>query len=326
MVPSTNVITDSHFVSISFHELSSLWFSIISNQKAQTTVAKYRQILDCYLLPHFGHIPVQTIDTLALSDYFSSMLEAPFSLSRQTVHLIKTVCNEIFHLADALALVRYNPCIGVYIPKRHYDPSEILSREIIDALINKKCPGIYENLFPLMLVSAMRFGEAAALSDHDIDVAHNTIHIQKQLVSFYQDGHMRHELHPATKNHLCRTIQLPPFAMQYLDAERKKRDANQLLARENWSNPQDLLFTNANGEYLSHCKVYRKFKQIVTKLGQPNATLQTLRHTGATFAYYSWENLQKVRSLTGHSSDGAAAYYIHSLNSLSERGGPIWIS
>ena len=310
---------------IHFHDLSDLWLGIIRRQRAVTTIAKYQQVLDCYLLPTFGSLPVNDIDTLLLSDYFASLQEAPYSLSRQTIHLIKTVCQEIFHLADALALVPFNPCIGVYIPKRCYDPSDILSSEAICALIQKKHPGIYENLFPLMLVSAMRFGEAAALSVQDIDTSHNTIHIRKQLVTYYQDGHLRHELHPTTKNHYCRSISLPPFAMDYLADELKKREKKQQLANTQWSNPEDLIFTNATGGFLSHCHVYRRFKKLAAKLDQPDATLHTLRHTGATFAYFSWKDLQKVRSLTGHTTDAAASYYIHSLEHLTKGAHSIWV-
>lgn len=310
---------------ICFCDLSALWLDIIRRQRAVTTFAKYQQVLNCYLLPTFGSLPVMDIDTLLLSDFFAGLQKPPHSLSRQTVHLIKTVCQEIFYLADALALVPFNPCVGVYVPKRCYDPSDILSTEAIRALLQKKHPGIYENLFPLMLVSAMRFGEAAALSVQDIDTSHNTIRIRKQLVTYYQDGHLRQELHPATKNHSCRTISLPSFAMQYLENERIKRDEKQRFAYAQWTNPDDIIFTNATGGYLSHCHVYRKFKKLAAELDQPNATLHTLRHTGATFAYFSWHDLQKVRSLTGHTTEAAAAYYIHSIERLSQGEQSIWI-
>ena len=280
---------------------------------SEAGAAKYIQITDSYIKNYFKDSLLEDVTENMLQDFFDSLGEVGKNLSRQTIHLIYSVLNNGLKTAEGCGLIRYNPCMLAYIRRRLYGNNTVLSDEAIRSILQKKIRNEYENLFPILLISTARYGEAAALSWSDIDPIRKCICIRKHLITYYNKGHVNYKIADLTKNHGTRIVYLPSFTFGYFDDERKLQQEKIKQAQNRWSNPHNLVFTAEDGSPLHHYKVMRRFKKIVTPLGQPHANIHTLRHTGSTVCFLATRKISSVQAMTGNSGMGSAAYYVHYL-------------
>ena len=68
-----------------------------------------------------------------------------------------------------------------------------------------------------------------------------------------------------------------------------------------WQN-KNLVFSNAEGGYLSYRTVYDCFKRIVRKMGHPDLRFHDLRHTYATLSLKGGDDVKTVQNNLGHAS------------------------
>ena len=289
---------------------------------AKTTLAKYKAITQCSIRPYFRDTLLTDVDENMVQDFYDSLGEGGKNLSRQTIHLIHSVLKGAFDAAVGMGALPYNPSELAYIKRRIYGNNTVLCDEIIRSVLRKNNKSEYENLFPVMLVSAMRYGEAAALRWDDIDPVRGCIHIHRHLITYNEGGHTHYEIADSTKNRTSRFVYLPPFAFDYFESQRKLQLKERAAAGPAWSNPDNLVFTNETGGPLRYYKVCRRFKKIVTPLGQPYANIHSLRHTGASICFMATRNISSVRAMTGNSGMASASYYIHYIDR--ERGQAEW--
>ena len=64
----------------------------------------------------------------------------------------------------------------------------------------------------------------------------------------------------------------------------------------------NLVFTNETGGYLSYRTVYDCFKRIMVKIGSPATRIHDLRHTYATLAIKSGDDIKTVQENLGHAT------------------------
>lgn len=69
-----------------------------------------------------------------------------------------------------------------------------------------------------------------------------------------------------------------------------------------WSNEENLVFVNEKGEHLVDSTVYRHLKEIVARIGIPETRFHDLRHTYATLAIQSGDDIKTVSENLGHAT------------------------
>ena len=69
-----------------------------------------------------------------------------------------------------------------------------------------------------------------------------------------------------------------------------------------WDNALNLVFTNEIGQPLLDKTVYVSFKKVVEKIGSPETRFHDLRHSYATMALKSGDDLKTVSDNLGHAS------------------------
>ena len=77
-----------------------------------------------------------------------------------------------------------------------------------------------------------------------------------------------------------------------------------------YSNEHELIFCTQKGKPLSYTNVKRRLDGIALKMGRPDITAHTLRHTYMTVSSRCGENLDEIQSEVGHgySSDVISEY------------------
>ena len=314
MQAKTTTVANAHSMDVSLVEWVEHWIGMISFSIEETTAAQYRLCLDRYIQPYFQGISLLDADENTIQLFFDMLGPNGKKLSAQTIHLVKCVLHQALAFAVNNRRLLYNPADLVYTLNRSYNRCELLRKELFLAILEKRFHHAYENLYPLLLMTTMRYGECAGLTWDAVDIERRKLRIQQQLVEFGQDGHTVRSIKPYSKNHKIRTILLPKAACQFLMDQEKLQ--SQYRKKAVWANPCNLVFTDPDGAMLKHYKVTRRFKSLATAYGMPNATIHTLRHTGCSILYHLSNDISLLREYAGHSSDGAANYYIHTLEML----------
>lgn len=103
----------------------------------------------------------------------------------------------------------------------------------------------------------------------------------------------------STKNGKSRIIAPANYVMQLLTNQRKLQNSQRLKAGSAWSNPFNLVFTNALGRNLCAQTVYR-ISRSSPRLRCPSARFHDLRHSYAVAALRSGDDIKTVQENLGH--------------------------
>lgn len=90
--------------------------------------------------------------------------------------------------------------------------------------------------------------------------------------------------------------------MSALRSVRQRQQEARLLSGGTWSNPLNLVFTNALGGHLSKNTVYSHCKRIVARIGLPETRFHDLRHTFATLSLQNGDDIKTVSASLGHAT------------------------
>ena len=104
--------------------------------------------------------------------------------------------------------------------------------------------------------------------------------------------------------------------MQLLTNQRKLQNSQRLKAGSAWSNPFNLVFTNALGDHLHPQRLYAHHKKIAAKAGAPDARVHDLRHTFAVLSLQNGDDVKTVQENLGHAT---AAFTLDVYGHVSER-------
>ncbi len=98
-------------------------------------------------------------------------------------------------------------------------------------------------------------------------------------------------------------IAAAPSVMERLRKHKVFQAQRQLLVGELWNNPNNLVFTDNVGGYLTKPSIYRDFKAAVRAIVRPDACFHDLRHSCAVAALRSGDNIKTVQGNLGHVTD-----------------------
>ena len=156
----------------------------------------------------------------------------------------------------------------------------------------------YEIIYVVTLFTGMREGEVLGLTWDCIDFKGGTITIKQQLQKVRSSG--GEYILTSTKNGKSRIVAPANYVMQLLTNQRKLQNSQRLKAGSAWSNPFNLVFTNALGRNLCAQTVYLHFKKLAAAAGVPSARFHDLRHSYAVAALRSGDDIKTVQENLGH--------------------------
>ena len=164
-----------------------------------------------------------------------------------------------------------------------------------------------EALWVLYLGSGLRRGEALALRWEDVDLQHRTVSVSRSLTMF---GGAPIMSDTKTKTS-TRTISVGRSVIEALQAHRH-RQAQDRLAASDWSDDEELIFTNPTGGRLRPDYVTPRLKKLIAEAGLPWIRLHGLRHTMASLALQNGVDIATVSERLGHADTRITAQiYLH---------------
>jgi len=135
---------------------------------AKSTQDRYQGVIDNYLIPTFGALPLRDLTPMTLQAYFSKMASSP--LAQESKDKIRDVLSSVLGSAKRYGLLVANPMEAVQLPperrgKRRYKP--YLTPALFEVLI-AKIPEPYASMVYVAIYTGLRVSELAGLRWNDV--------------------------------------------------------------------------------------------------------------------------------------------------------------
>lgn len=250
-----------------------------------------------YIIPYIGSLQLQSVRGAHIQKLYNALIEK--GLSTKTVKNVRGILSKSFSVAKKQGLIAINPVDAAEVPKGMRHEIKPLTISELPLFLEAISGHPLENFFAVCLFCGLREAEALGLSWQQVDFDNGTITICQQLQKSKLKG-VPYHIEKSTKGGRDRTIMPPPEVFDYLRREQQKQRINKMRVGGLWSNPNDLVFTNEGGRYLTVDYVYKRFKAIAEAIGRSDLRVHDLRHTCATTAIAAGVNPKAVQQMLGH--------------------------
>lgn len=238
------------------------WAEEYLNSVKPRTVESYKANIKQHIKPAIGALRLSELTAVDVQRLYNNLTnkrtKKPLSAkSKKNVH---GTLHKALEKAVSLGYIRHNPADKPDLPKVSKTEIKPLADDEMVAFLDAVKGCEYETIYVVTLFTGMREGEVLGLTWDCIDFKGGTITIKQQLQKVRSSG--GEYILTSTKNGKSRIIVPANYVMQLLTNQRKLQNSQRLKAGSAWSNPFNLVFTNALGRNLCAQTVYLHFKKL----------------------------------------------------------------
>ena len=290
-----------------------IWSKEYTNSIKPRTLDTYRQNIRIHIKPALGAIKLSALSAVDIQKFYNDLIRGGYNVTRnvkgkvitenrqfspKTIKNIHGTLHKCLEKAVALGYIKFNPADRPELPRIEKTDIKPLDDTGIKLFLSAIKGNDYETLYTVALFTGMRRAEIIGLSWDCIDFENGTILIKQQLQK--HSGTEGKYVLTTTKNSRWRTITPADGVMKLLKRRQIEQIQDRFVAGDAWDNPMNLVFTDKLGGYLSGNTVYANFKRVAASIGLPDARLHDLRHTYATAAIRSGDDIKTVQENLGH--------------------------
>lgn len=290
-----------------FAELSNEWLQLKVPQLKASSIAKYTNLLDLYLLPAFEDKSVSEISRTDIIQWSSELLTSGGAkakgLAPKTVNSILSLMTNILEYAAREKSIQTADTKDISI-KQPQKPMRILSRVEQQRLSSY----LKDNLTPcnmgilLCLYTGLRIGEICALTWKDILMDEQCLYIHQtmQRIQVKDNGGKKTAviIMPPKSDCSIRRIPIPDKIRQLLSQIQKQDKA--------------YLLTGMVHSYVEPRNTENRFKAVTKECNINDVNFHALRHTFASILIGNEVPLINVSNFLGHSDISTTAnIYAH---------------
>lgn len=280
------------------------WLKMKYKTVKRSTYDRHEATVTHQIIPYFGQIRLNDLQADCVQDWIDELSE---NYTFSTVSKGYQCLNAIVEHACLHHFIADNPIKGrVVLPRSEgYGTREIMvftneeCERIISASYAPNEFGVREPLaplFPFLLHTGLRIGEALALRWADVDFTHKYVKIRKNIKSVKNRSGNPDEPHyitieqfPKTKTS-DRIVPLNRDALKALSFLRNNQDSTALI------------FSNQEGTHCTYPAIRRMLERIFRRANVKVRGFHTFRHTFATHLFAQGVEVKTVSSILGHSS------------------------
>lgn len=280
-----------------FSELSQEWLSALKPQLKASSIVKYTNILNSYLLPEFHSRPVAGISKDDIVAFSNRLLRSGGAkgagLAPKTVTGIVSILKNILKYACQVKHYAVADLSDICI-RQQQKPLRVFSRLEQQKLSDHLCSNLtLSNLGILLcLYTGIRIGEVCALKWEDISFAEKSlsVHQTMQRLQTFEGGAKRTSIRISTPKSSCsiRIIPIPDNILRLLLDFRCAGDA--------------YFLTGASRSFIEPRTMENRFKAAIRACGIADATFHTCRHTFATRCVECGFDIKSLSEILGHAN------------------------
>lgn len=246
------------------------------------TLNNYRQMLDFYILPKLGDIPIQDITSDQLEGFFRELVKSGGKKNSPLSHGTYKSCANVLSMGLNYAVSKkklaFNPMVNVKRLKGRTKPIIAYSMQEIKLLLNNLSTYRLYAFFFLACHTGARRGELVALRWSDINFNNQTLSINKTRGKSWGTDYEE----DTTKNENgMRAIELSSDTVEVLKAHQERQNLERMMIGNAWQDT-GYIFTKEDGTPIDPSRPYFIFKRAIKELNLRNEPLHVLRHTHIT--------------------------------------------
>jgi integrase len=284
------------------------------------TVEGYRAIVNRYLVPALGGIPLCELQPQHLEKYYGDALahgrlDGKGGLSTRTIlHHHRVLSQALSHAVKQGVLVR-NVADAVVSPRPGRSQMATLSSADVPRFLDAAQKTPYYVLFYTALYTGMRRGELLGLRWCDIDLGKASISVVQTL---YRLSGGEFVIKEPKSPHSRRLVALSPSVAELLRRHYTEEETGRILLGKTLAG-DDLVFAHPDGGPLDPSTVTHAFGKLIKKVGLPHIRFHDLRHTHATLMLKGGVHPKIVSERLGHANIGITLdTYSHVVPGLQE--------
>lgn len=286
------------------------WLPGVDLERAATTAALYRTLMEAYVIPRLGGRRLDSIHAADLTKLYADLLSegsrSGKPLAPKTVRHVHTTLRKALADATAARHLSWNPAEAAKAPKilPTKDPTTWTAEQVGRFLAHVSGDRL-EALWLLAATTGLRRSELLGLRWRD--VGEGELKVRQVFVSY---GKLRTFKEPKTATSR-RTVPLSASAVAALKAHHTRQSAERLAAGPAHQD-RDLVFADEIGDPLSPDMISATFRRLAKDAGLPRLTPHGLRHSFATIGLDCGADVLDVAAMLGHSSPAITqAIYQH---------------
>jgi integrase len=270
------------------------WLRYVEHDRKRehSTVEGYRRAVEGRLIPEFGTLALEVIDT-DRADKWREQLIAE-GLSPNTINKLRWKGEAIYKRAARVWGITSNPFALVERQPRSargefntLEPNETL------LLATNAAHDQDAALYVVAAFTGLRLGELRALRWRDLDFANRLVYVRR---SFTQG-----KLKDYPKGRSVRSVPMIDHVIPPLD---------RLSQRAHFVEPDDLVFVNETGSYIEASALRRRFYTALDNSKLKRLRIHDLRHSYCTMAVRAYR-VDEVKAYAGHADIATTMLYVH---------------
>jgi len=267
-----------------FEEIALQWLEIdVRNNNKPSEFVNKKNILNNTLIPYFGKMFIDTINTQHIEQYKKYLLEKR-KLSCKSVNNYLSILSRCLKSAQEAEVLETIPKIKLLkVPPQKFD----YLTEVETGQLLQNSNGMWHDMILLAVRTGMRFGEIIALKWEDIDFKAQTLLVSRNIVRGIEGS---------PKNNRSRIIPLTPSVIQMLN-ERKTHSG--------------LFIFQSVGIPLKYNICRKNLHKFCSLAGLRKISWHVLRHTFASHLAAKGISIFSIKELLGHSDVRMTMRYSH---------------
>ncbi len=279
------------------------WKAEYTRDVKESTAYIYKKNLDMYVTPFLGAVKLEALTAPMIQSLYNRLQvpekEGDPVLSPKSIRNVHGVFHKALQQAVLVGYLRVNPSDACKLPKAGKKEMFPLDEAHVIAFVAAIKGHPHEYLYLIDMYTGVREGELLGLMWDCVDLDRGTLLVKQQLRRQQQKGGTYYM--DTTKNSKWRVLNLPTSVVRLFRLQKLKQNTMRIKAGDLWTE-NNLVFTNETGGYLSYRTVYDCFKRIMVKIGSPATRFHDLRHTYATLAIKSGDDIKTVQENLGHAT------------------------
>lgn len=239
-------------------------------------------------------------------------------LSAQSIRNILTVLSASLKDARRQRLIARNPCADIERPankgKKDGPQGRQLTRDQARQLFQLLEAERYGPLLALMLTAGLRRSEAIGLHWSEIDWERRVLQVRQAITDVNGKLHTDEPKSQASE----RAIKLPRQMMEMLRTHQERQRAQREAVGVAWLD-NDLVFCTGKGKPIFPSNIYRRFQQLLERVGIPHTGLHGLRRMASSVVNAETGDIFIVAQMLGHAHpDVTRKHYVRAREDAQE--------